>query len=385
VKRTASRAILVVAHRFSLGFGGVPESILLLANGLEPAGVRVDVVCRDGILNDVGRLSGLPAGGRSPSLGEVLRLDLSAYRSVFVAGAWNPVALIFGIRARLAGVRLVYSPKGNLAIAEFKRPRDIKKFPYLLSVELLLLLLSQRIVFSSRLERDNFILRPFFTRSAAIIPEPFSGPDVSEPPGPSAVLRFGFLAEIAPRKGLLELVRAFLTWQGAGETSVELHIAGEPRPGSERYCQSIHQLIEASDQAKIIWRGPLRGSARDGFYQTIDFLVCPTKFESFGLTPLEALWQGKPVMVTANMGVLEFIADQSSIITLKDCSKSELLRGLRDAKAMTQEFAAAAGKWRLRPQPGLTGAELISRFLVVLGFEDEVVVGGGDFLSGAGD
>jgi glycosyltransferase involved in cell wall biosynthesis len=305
VMAVAPRSILVVAHRFSLGFGGVPESILLLAKDLATAGVAVDVVCKDGILENVGRLNGLPAGGRRPALSELLRIDLRAYRSLFVAGAWNPVALLLGMRARLAGVRLVYSPKGNLAFAEFRRPRDIKKFPYLLTLELLLLALCQRIVFSSKLERDNFILRPLFTRSAVIIPEPFRGPTVSDFPSLSSEgpLRFGFLAEIAPRKGLRELVTAFLDWQSEGEPSAELHIAGEPRPGSERYYEEIRNLAVTIDAARIVWRGPLRGAERDQFFDSIDFLVCPTKFESCGFTPGEGLWERKPGMVTAQKGV----------------------------------------------------------------------------------
>lgn len=371
VMAVASRSILVVAHRFSLGFGGVPESILLLARELATAGVVVDVVCKDGVLEDVGKLDALPASGRRPGLGELLEIDMRAYRSVFVAGSWNPVALLLGIRARLNGVRLVYSPKGNLAVAEFKRPRDIKKFPYLLTLEMLLLALSQRIIFSSKLEREHFILRPLFTRSAAIIPEPFRGPavsDVSASRGEGA-LRFGFLAEIAPRKGLKELVRAFLDWQQQGEASAVLHIAGEPRPGSERYYRQTRDIATtADDPSKIIWRGPLRGVERDRFFDSIDILVCPTKFESFGLTPLEALWQGKPVIVTANMGVLEFISDQGSVITLKDGSESELERGMREAEATHETLAAAAQRWRSKPQP--MGVDIISRFIVELDLDD---------------
>jgi glycosyltransferase involved in cell wall biosynthesis len=369
----ASRSVLVVAHRFSLGFGGVPESILLLAGHLAKVGVVVDVICKDGVLKDVGKLDALPASGRRPGLRELLEIDVRAYRSVFIAGSWNPVALLFGIRARLNGVRLIYSPKGNLAFAEFKRPRDIKKLPYLLTLELLLLMLSQRIVFSSKLERDHFVLRPLFTRFAAIIPEPFRGPAVLDFPASrgDSMLRFGFLAEIAPRKGLKELVRAFANWQQQGASSAVLHIAGEPRPGSERYYGQIRDIArKAADPSRIIWRGPLRGVERDGFFDSIDILICPTKFESFGLTPLEALWRGKPVIVTANMGVLEFVSDQYSIITLKDGSEPELLRGMREAEAKRHALAAAARGWRLKPQPGLTGVDIISRFIVELELSD---------------
>jgi glycosyltransferase involved in cell wall biosynthesis len=370
---TASRSILVVAHRFSLGFGGVPESILLLANDLATADVTVDVVCGDGFLSDVGRLKGLPTRGHALGFGELLKLDLRGYRAVFVTGAWNPIGLLLGIRARLSGVRLVYSPKGNLAWAEFRRPRDAKKFPYLMTLELLLLALSHRIIFSSGIERDEFILRPLFTGDAAIIPEPFRGS--LAPQGARSVdparLRFGFLAEIAPRKGLRELVKAFIEWQRAGQTSAELHIAGEPRPGSETYFQGVRDLVAraAAVPANIVWRGALRGGERELFYGSVDFLVCPTKFESFGLTPLEALWQGTPVIVTNNMGVIEFLSDHTSMIVLEDASEAQLLLGLRKAEAGRAAFLASAETGRLQSQPSLSGADLISRFLEEFGIE----------------
>jgi glycosyltransferase involved in cell wall biosynthesis len=374
---TNSRSILVAAHRFSRGFGGVPESILMLANELAAAGVRVDVICRDGLIADVGRLRELPAAGRL-RLNEGWRIDPRAYQAVFVAGAWNPLALWLGIRARCHGIRLVYAAKGNLARAEFRRPRDIRKIPYLLTLELILLGLSQRIIFSSKIERDSFVLGPIFKGRAGILPEPFHGPKPSylAPASDRPVLRFGFLAEIAPRKGLKELVQAFLQWREEDGVAAELHIVGEPRPGSEGYCQAIRQ--HTAGTPAIQWHGPLRGSARDEFYETIDFLVCPTRFESFGLTPLEALWRGKPVILTAAMGVLEFISDQSSIIKLKNGSTPALLDGFRNATARSERLAEAAQAWRSRLQPGLSGPSLVGKFLLELGFEDAPVMTGLD-------
>ena len=82
------------------------------------------------------------AAKSGPAFGNLKGLDLGGYACVFVAGAWNPIGWWVAAQARRKGVRLVYTPKGNLARAEFKRHRDLKKLPYLASIELSLLAMS---------------------------------------------------------------------------------------------------------------------------------------------------------------------------------------------------------------------------------------------------
>jgi glycosyltransferase involved in cell wall biosynthesis len=369
-------SVLAVAHQFALGFGGVPESILSLGRELGKSNVRLDVLSKDGIAVDVGTLSALPARGCRLSVTELRGLDVAQYRAVFVAGAWNPVACWLAVQAKRRHVRLVYAPKGNLAFAEFKRVRDLKKFPYLATLELALLLMSDRIIYSSRLEQANSVLASVFRRKSAVLPEIFVGPSQQAPqPRRDGSIRFGFMAEIAPRKGLAELVQAFVAWQTTSQSDglpdAELHVAGEPRPGSERYYRDVRAVADAAPQPqRIVWRGPLRGRAREDFYQEIDFFVCPTRFESFGLTPLEALWHGTPVMVTRNLGVLEFISDPQSMISLGGGSGEEIVTALSLAMTARDASVAAAKQWRSRVCPSLASDKLASAFVQEFGFLD---------------
>jgi glycosyltransferase involved in cell wall biosynthesis len=266
---------------------------------------------------------------------------------------------------------VVYTPKGNLAWAEFKRLRDVKKFPYLLTLELGLLSISDRIIFSSELEKRYSLATSAFARKSAVVPEPFVGPGLQPARSrPAGATRFGFLAEIAPRKGLAELIEAFITWQSGGELAAELHVAGEPRPGSERYYEAVRNRAGMAPRPEtIIFHGPLRGSERDDFYENIDFFVCPTRFESFGLTPLEALWHGKPVMVTENLGVLEFISDLECIVSLGQGRPGEILTALGAAMAARDRYLEAAKHWRMRTHPRLADRQLALDFSRELGVE----------------
>jgi glycosyltransferase involved in cell wall biosynthesis len=368
-------SVLIIAHRFSLGFGGVPESILMLGRELGRLGIRTDVLAKDGLVRAAGDLEKLPSGGDRHLDDFPALADIKSYRCVIVAGSWNPQALLIGFRALRHGVRLIYTPKGNLAWAEFKRWRDLKKFPYLATIELMLLLISDRIVFSSQLEKRSSLLAPLFCRKSSVIPESFEGADLpSTRPPSSGTLRFGFMAEIAPRKGLAELIEAFIVWQKSGNVEAELHVAGEPRPGSEQYYEKIRRMVAAAPRPdKILFYGARRGHLRDDFYEAIDFFVCPTKFESFGLTPLEALWHGKPILVSRNLGVLEVISAPDVTISLGGGTPKEILNALRVAAAEQGDFSAAAFRRRMCTALDYHEKPPALLFAREIGYDDELV------------
>jgi len=370
LNRSRRPRILTVAHRFSLGFGGIPESILLLARELEKLGVQLDVQSKDGFVEAAGRLDRLPQSALQsrPAFGDLKGFDLGGYDCVFIAGAWNPKGWWIAAKARRRGVRVVYTPKGNLARAEFRRARDIKKFPYLASVEFSLLAMSQRVIFSSALEARSSLLAGLFRNKSIVLPEPFVGPALVESqtrrPGP---IRFGFMAEIAPRKGLAELTSAFVAWQAMKDAPpAELHVAGTPRPGSEGYYDKVKRLA-APVPTRVVFRGALRGAHREDFYEDIDYFVCPTRFESFGLTPLEALWHGKPVMVTDKLGALEFISDRRCIINLGDGNKTAILEAFAAAVKDSTGFSAMAHQWRMRRVTDIANDQLAREFARELG------------------
>ena len=194
-----ARSVLFVTQRFSLGFGGIPESILLLANCLDEVGVTADMLCFNGFHARVGKLRTLPPAEAGPTFRQIMNLDLARYASMFIAGSWNPIAFVLACRAKLAGVPIVYSAKGNLARTEFKRFRDIKKPLYLMTAELALLLLADRLVFSSIWERTSSVLpAKWFAAKSVVIPEPFRGGPLGQvsPDNDTGIVRFGFLAEI---------------------------------------------------------------------------------------------------------------------------------------------------------------------------------------------
>jgi glycosyltransferase involved in cell wall biosynthesis len=334
--------ILVLSNFFSQGYGGTPESILLLARELVALGVAVDVFCDRGLLVDAQTLDALPAEGDAAFF-SAARPKMNGYAAVFVADSWNRRSPFLALRAAWSGIPITYAAKGCLCRIEFRRLRDVKRVPYFFLVEWLPFMLARRVIFSSLAEQRAYVLPPLlWRRRAVLLEEPFRGgtPGTGEP---DTSLTLGFLAEISPRKGLLELIAGFGHYVAQHKDSrVRLRVAGHARRWAGDYLKACRALAERTGTAPLIeWCGAVRGDGRKDFYRSLDLFLCPSRFESFGLTPLEALWQGTPVCVAPDVGVLEYL--QADVPLLRMASLRE-----QDVAAAIAAFAKDATSWRGR-------------------------------------
>jgi glycosyltransferase involved in cell wall biosynthesis len=361
---------LVVAEHFVQGHGGTPESVLLLGRLLRGRGILLDIAAREGFQADLGALTALPA---DPSaLAPLRNLALERYSFVFFTGSWNPLFPRYFWQARRAGRRTVYAAKGNLCRADFRRLRDLKKAAYLLLVEGPLLRLCDAVIYSSELERRTSLVPAWFRPTEAhVMAEPFIAAPLDAAPSPrphGGPLTFGFLAEIAPRKGLLELAQGFRQWlERRPDMPARLVIAGAPRPGSEAYAATCRSLLAPFEARGLVsWVGAKRGAERDAFYEASDVFVMPSRFESFGLTPLEALWHGRPVIAAPQMGVMEYLAASAAVERLPDLAADSIAAALEAVSRRFEVMRAAAWSSRGQPLPGFYDDGLADRFLAGL-------------------
>jgi glycosyltransferase involved in cell wall biosynthesis len=343
--RLQGRRILILSNFFSQGYGGTPESVLLLARELTALGIAVDVFCGRGLLVDAQALDVLPAEDDA-AVFSAARPKMNAYAAVFVADSWNRRSPLLALKAAWSGIPVTYAAKGCLCRIEFRRLRDVKRVPYFLLVEWLPFMLARRVIFSSLAEQRAYMLPPLlWRRRAALLEEPFRGgaPGTRGPDacGPDTCLTLGFLAEISPRKGLLELIAGFGHYVAQHkDRRLRLRIAGQARRWAGDYLEACRALAERTGTAPLIeWCGAVRGDARKDFYRSLDLFLCPSRFESFGLTPLEALWQGTPVCVAPDVGVLEYL--QADVPLLRMASLCE-----QDVAAAIAAFAKDATSWR---------------------------------------
>lgn len=139
------------------------------------------------------------------------------------------------------------------------------------------------------------------------------------------MLTLGFLSNIIVEKGIVEFfdVVASLTQQGL---RVKGLVAGPVDPALKEMFASL-----MADQHEIEYVGPVYDGEKDAYFQSIDFLLFPTKYrnEAEPLTILEALREGVPVlaagrgcirsMISARSGqvfpeIEHFVADASEYI-----------------------------------------------------------------------
>lgn len=367
--RPAGIRILVLSNFFTEGHGGTPESVLLLARELAVQNIAVDVFCNKGLTLDAQKRSGLPVAGDGRAFSSEAP-NIDSYAALFVAGSWNRRAPFLVLRAVLSGVPVTYAAKGCLCRAEFERLRDMRRIPYFLLIEWLLLAVARRIVFSSYAEQDaSMVPRWLWGKKAVALPEPFRGDDTSgSAPPQNPVPTLGFLAEISPRKGLLELIEGLGHYLALRPGSrVRLRIAGAVRSGAEGYFEQCRSLAERNGAAaNIDWCNSVRGARRRDFYRSIDGFICPSRFESFGLTPLEALWWGVAVCAAPAMGVLEYLHPNAPVLRLPALSKGEIADAIADLADNAAAWRTRGRAWQGRHALMRTNAEIGEDFARVL-------------------
>jgi glycosyltransferase involved in cell wall biosynthesis len=138
---------------------------------------------------------------------------------------------------------------------------------------------------------------------------------------------FGSIGRLLPAKGMDVLVRAFRRSFPQGSEPVRLAVLGDGPQHSE-----LAKL--ATDDARIVLVKPQPDIAP--FYRALDIYVSAARFEPFGLTILEAMAAGLPLVLTRTQGPREFVKDAYvSWVTPED--ETELAETLRTAYARGQQ------------------------------------------------
>jgi glycosyltransferase involved in cell wall biosynthesis len=119
----------------------------------------------------------------------------------------------------------------------------------------------------------------------------------------------GYLGTVQPRKNLEVLARAFR--QAGGGHDWILLVAGRCRPGYRPSC------LDGTDP-RMVYLGPIADEDVPLFLASLSCMVSPSSYEGFGLTLLEALTVGCPVIAVANSSVPEVVGDAGVLVSAPD-------------------------------------------------------------------
>jgi glycosyltransferase involved in cell wall biosynthesis len=119
-----------------------------------------------------------------------------------------------------------------------------------------------------------------------------------------------FLGRIHRIKGIENLVEAFAKTNEKINDSL-LVIVG-PDDGYLAEIKSLINTLKIND--KVIFVGPLYGNDKLEAFLDADVYVLPSKYEIFGMTILESMACGTPVIVSENCGLANYLRDKAGLV-----------------------------------------------------------------------
>lgn len=119
------------------------------------------------------------------------------------------------------------------------------------------------------------------------------------------------LSRISPEKGIELLLEALLRLEGSGRlegADLALFVCGEPAfMRGAAYGERVRRAARRLKRARVFFPGYLSSFHKQVYFRLADLFVSPSLHESYGLTIVEAMRAGLPVVASDHYGVAELI------------------------------------------------------------------------------
>jgi glycosyltransferase involved in cell wall biosynthesis len=345
-----SLRILHILDTLSPDNGGPPHVLRMLAKSYLKAGTHVEVACLDHpsapFLKDYPctvHALGQSYLGRyafSPRLVRWLLANAGRYDAIVVNGIWT-----FHGFSVFCVTRLTRTPYGIFVHGAldpwFNRQYPLKHLKKLLywPVQYSVLRNAMTVFFTTQTERDlaKTSFWPNRWRSL-VIPYGIQDPERDEMDRLSQTEAFYrkfpqlrgrrfllFLGRIHEKKGCDLLLEAFARNAGSAP-DCDLVIAGPDQVGMREKLEK--RSAELGMSSRIHWTGMIGGDLKWGALQTCDAFVLPSHQENFGISVVEALAVGRPVLISNQVNIWEQIVEDAVGLVEEDtlAGTSTLLR-----------------------------------------------------------
>jgi glycosyltransferase involved in cell wall biosynthesis len=185
-------------------------------------------------------------------------------------------------------------------------------------------------------------------------------PDPHSPLAPELRARFGLAGPVIfngpgldVRKNVVGLIDAFARALPRLDPATKLIIAGRGHTGNTQLYPPLAPFIErAGIERNVVLTGAISEEEKLAFYQLADLYVFPSRYEGFGLPPLEAMACGTPVIAANTSSLPEVVGNGGVLVAPEPEPLAEAIvtvmrdPGLRAELARRGPEQAASFSWR---------------------------------------
>src|SRR2546422_11607767 len=330
--------ILQMVQTLDPSTGGVARAVSALSRALVKAGHQIEIVALDEeMAPPLGQIglpvhalgTGLTSYRYSKRLLPWLRKYGGNYDRVVVHGIWQ--YLSFATWRRYAGTEIPYYvfPHGMLD-PWFKRTfplKHLKKWLYWPWADYRVLRDARAVIFTSEEERRE-ARKSFWLYHCRekVSPLGVESPAPELPGAKEAFLEkfpalrntrvLLFLGRLHPKKGCDMLIDALPRHDDPGN-AISLLLAGPDQIGWARLLRVRAERLGVGD--RVVFAGMLEGEMKQGAFASADAFILPSHQENFGMSVVEALAAGLPVLISDRVNIWrEIDADRAGYIESDD-------------------------------------------------------------------
>ncbi len=270
----------------------------------------------------------------------------------------------------------IISPRGSLMKEPLKMKNSLLKKTYLNLIEERNLFGASAIHFTAEKEKEEYLEADLDFKSFFIVPNALDSSDLDKYEKTGFRKKFGIskdkkiilsLGRISWKKGFNTLIPAFVE-VAKKEPNAFLVIAGED---DQNYKKEVKKLIkEFKVNNKVLFTGMLLGEDKAGAFKESDVFTLPTYSENFGMSVIEAMHCGLPVVVSEGLGIGRGIAENKAGIVVKKENKefsAAILKVLKN-KQFSRKIGENARKFvKNRFSPNVLAEEFIRQYEKTIG------------------
>lgn len=313
--------VLHVAPSIARSYGGPTESLAGYAAAAAHAEIDVSIAAPRCAADEVDSFAarardaelhlftafGSGAFATSPALIRWVARSINAYDVIHVHGLFNPISSLTARAALREGGALVIRPFGTLSRYTFQHRRTTLKRTYFRMIERQNLIGAAALHFTTTTERDDADWHGIdFGGRSYVVPPPSHGctaQPASRATGVGATVVL-FLGRIVPVKNIECLLDAW-TFVLRSDPGATLVVAGA---GDETYVNSLKQRATMRGvAASVNFCGFVSGAGKEDLLASASVLVLPSLHENFGMSVLESIEAGVPVVISPEVQLADFV------------------------------------------------------------------------------